>query len=285
MGQVAVGGPLEGGNEVTARLRALQSATDQLLQLRVVEGAAPVVAAAVRDGLGAEVLVMAIRDEDGRHLRTDRQPPSVIPADGPSLLAEVARSGRPLYLHSFVDGGHGPTRQAMTKLRPGTESVAALPLPGPEVPLGVVVIGRPDRRGFSADDIAFLSVLSSMCAMAIESVRRSADRSFVAGIVRDVKRRVGRMRIDLERLHVEVDGRSASLTPTELRLLTFLAEEPGRPRTRSEILRHLWHTDHVGGERACDAHIWNLRRKIERDPSRPEVVVTRRGVGYALEVG
>jgi DNA-binding response OmpR family regulator len=64
----------------------------------------------------------------------------------------------------------------------------------------------------------------------------------------------------------------------------FLAEEPGQPRTRREILTHLWHTEHVGGERACDAHIWNLRRKIERDPSRPELVVTRRGVGYALAV-
>ena len=92
------------------------------------------------------------------------------------------------------------------------------------------------------------------------------------------------MRLDLEQLEIEIDGRTAHLTPTEMRLLLFLAEEPGRPRTRHEILRHLWQTDYVGGERACDAHIWNLRRKIERDPSRPELVVTRRGVGYALEV-
>ena len=92
------------------------------------------------------------------------------------------------------------------------------------------------------------------------------------------------MQIDLEQLQIEVDGRSAHVTPTEIRLLIFLAEQPGRPRTRREILQHLWHTDFVGGERACDAHIWNLRRKIERDPSRPELVVTRRGVGYALEV-
>ena len=92
------------------------------------------------------------------------------------------------------------------------------------------------------------------------------------------------MRIDLEHLEIEIDGRSAHLTPTEMRLLVFLAEEPGRPRTRREILRYLWQTDYVGGERACDAHIWNLRRKIERDPSRPELVVTSRGVGYALKV-
>ena len=67
-----------------------------------------------------------------------------------------------------------------------------------------------------------------------------------------------------------------------MRLLTFLAEEPGRARSRREILRHLWHTEHVGDERACDAHISNLRRKIEREPSRPQRLVTLRGYGYAL---
>jgi DNA-binding winged helix-turn-helix (wHTH) protein len=181
----------------------------------------------------------------------------------------------------------------VTRLRPGTEWVAALPLPGTHRPLGVIVLGRSEHRGFSADDIAFLNVLAGLCALAVERLRLSADRSHVREILRrrqialhtaGTQLRVGRMRIDLELLQLEVDGRSAHLTPTEMRLLMFLAEERGRPRTRGEILRHLWQTDYVGGERACDAHIWNLRRKIERDPSRPELVVTRRGVGYALEV-
>ena len=79
-----------------------------------------------------------------------------------------------------------------------------------------------------------------------------------------------------------VGGRDAHLTPSEIRLLAFLAERPGRARTRREILGHLWHSDHVGDLRACDVHIANLRRKIERDPSHPERVVTVRSVGYAL---
>ena len=215
-----------------------------------------------------------------------------IPLDGRSLIAQVARSGQPVYQPSPPDAGRTGTR-AVSALRPGTESIATLPLPAAEGALGVIVVGRGGDAGFSADDVAFLDVLAGLCGLALERLRLSADRSHVREIIRrrklalhDVgaRLRVGRMRIDLEQLQIEVDGRSAHVTPTEIRLLMFLAEEPGRPRTRREILQHLWHTDYVGGERACDAHIWNLRRKIEREPSRPELVVTRRGVGYALEV-
>ena len=90
------------------------------------------------------------------------------------------------------------------------------------------------------------------------------------------------MDIDLVGHNVSIEGRAATLTTSEMRLLTFLAEQPGRARSRREILRHLWHTEHVGDERACDVHISNLRRKIERQPSRPERLVTLRGYGYAL---
>ena len=47
-------------------------------------------------------------------------------------------------------------------------------------------------------------------------------------------------------------------------------------------MRHLWSSDFVGDERACDIHVSNLRRKIERDPARPERLLTVRGVGYRL---
>ena len=90
------------------------------------------------------------------------------------------------------------------------------------------------------------------------------------------------MDIDLVGHNVSIEGRAATLTTSEMRLLTFLAAEPGRARSRHDILQHLWHTEHVGDERACDVHISNLRRKIERQPSRPERLVTLRGYGYAL---
>ena len=72
------------------------------------------------------------------------------------------------------------------------------------------------------------------------------------------------------------------LTPSEFRLLTFLAEEPERVYSRREIMQHLWQSEYVGDERATDMHVSNLRRKIERDPDNPERVVTVRGIGYKL---
>jgi len=98
-------------------------------------------------------------------------------------------------------------------------------------------------------------------------------------------RRVGDVEIDRLRHTVTVAGTEVFLTPTEFRLLAFLATEPGRAFTAQEILHHLWQSDHVGRGGACKAHISNLRRKIEADPSRPQRIVTVRGAGYALSPG
>ena len=96
--------------------------------------------------------------------------------------------------------------------------------------------------------------------------------------------RVGDIEIDPAGNRVVIAGRAVHLTPSEFHMLVLLAEQPGRCRSRRELLSHLWHTDHVGDERACDAHLANMRKKIERDPSRPERLVTVRGMGYALQI-
>jgi DNA-binding response OmpR family regulator len=94
--------------------------------------------------------------------------------------------------------------------------------------------------------------------------------------------RIGGIEIDPISHEVRVDGRNVQLTPSEFRLLSILAEEPERALSRTDILRRLWQTEYVGDERACDSHIVNLRRKIERDAAKPERIVTVRGVGYKL---
>jgi len=86
--------------------------------------------------------------------------------------------------------------------------------------------------------------------------------------------------IDLARHSVSADGRDVSLTPSEFRLLLLFADDPERAFTRDQIMEHLWQTPYVGDTRACDAHISNLRRKIERDPAHPERIVTVREWGY-----
>jgi two-component system response regulator RegX3 len=108
--------------------------------------------------------------------------------------------------------------------------------------------------------------------------RRELDRSPARGAVV----RAGSLELDLVRHRVRVDGHEVEITPSELTILALLAAEPDRVFSRREIMQHLWNSTYVGDERACDIHISNLRRKIERDPSLPERLVTVRAVGYKL---
>ena len=92
----------------------------------------------------------------------------------------------------------------------------------------------------------------------------------------------GRLRIDTVRHEVLVDGKPASLTPSEFKLLLALAQYPGRVYSRSELLDRVSGHDFAGYERTVDAHVKNLRRKIEPDPPAPGYIETVHGVGYRL---
>jgi DNA-binding response OmpR family regulator len=93
---------------------------------------------------------------------------------------------------------------------------------------------------------------------------------------------VGGLELDLVRHRVLVDGRQVQLTPSEFKLLTLLADHPEQVFSRREVMEHLWETPFFGDERACDVHVSNLRRKIEREPAHPERIVTVREMGYKL---
>ena len=109
--------------------------------------------------------------------------------------------------------------------------------------------------------------------------RRDLDRSGGEG-----RLRVGSLELDPMRHEARVDGFPKRLTPSEFKLLLLLAEQPERVFSRREIMQHLWDSEYVGDQRACDIHISNLRQKLERDPARPDRIVTVRGVGYKLAV-
>lgn len=72
------------------------------------------------------------------------------------------------------------------------------------------------------------------------------------------------------------------LSRTEFELLCCLARNPGRVFSRRELLQQVWGYDFAGETRTVDAHIYRLRRKIEPDPDRPQVIQTVRGFGYRL---
>jgi two-component system, OmpR family, response regulator RegX3 len=107
--------------------------------------------------------------------------------------------------------------------------------------------------------------------------RRELDQSGRGG-----KLRVGTLELDPMRHQATVAGDPKRLTPSEYKLLLLLAEEPERVFSRREIMQHLWDSEYVGDQRACDIHISNLRQKLEEDPANPERIVTVRGVGYKL---
>ncbi|HEX9375313.1 MAG TPA: response regulator transcription factor [Actinomycetota bacterium] len=92
--------------------------------------------------------------------------------------------------------------------------------------------------------------------------------------------RAAGVEVDLPRMRVAIDGRPVDLTPTEFELLATLVREPGRVFTRSQLLEAIRGVAFESYERAIDAHVKNIRRKIEPTPGRPRYLLTVHGVGY-----
>ena len=94
----------------------------------------------------------------------------------------------------------------------------------------------------------------------------------------------GELAIDEERRTVTVRDAIVALTPTEWGLLVALTAFPGRVYSRFELINRIRGYEFEGYERTVDSHVKNLRRKIERDPGTPEIVLTVLGGGYRLGV-
>ena len=70
------------------------------------------------------------------------------------------------------------------------------------------------------------------------------------------------------------------LTPIEFDLLATLMRHQGRALSREQLIEYVWGHDYYGDDRVVDVHIGRLRKKVEADPTHPELIVTARGVGY-----
>lgn len=92
-----------------------------------------------------------------------------------------------------------------------------------------------------------------------------------------------RVMMDVERHIVTVDGQKVSMPLKEFDLLEYLMRNSGRVLTRGQLIDRVWGSDYVGDTKTLDVHIKRLRSKIERNPSRPEILVTVRGLGYKFE--
>ncbi len=94
--------------------------------------------------------------------------------------------------------------------------------------------------------------------------------------------RAGDLELDVPKMRAEVAGRAIDLTTTEFQLLAALGRQPGRIFTRGQLLDAIHGVAFESYERAIDAHVKNIRRKLEPDPRRPRYLLTVYGVGYRL---
>ncbi len=94
----------------------------------------------------------------------------------------------------------------------------------------------------------------------------------------------GEVLLDRANRRVSLRGGEVPMSAKEFDLLCFLLSVPGRPRTREEILNHVWGWDFEGSSRTVDNFIRSLRQKLETDPADPRHILTKHGVGYLLQL-
>jgi len=96
--------------------------------------------------------------------------------------------------------------------------------------------------------------------------------------------RFGEISVDFTRGRVERNGQPVNLAMKEMELLKYLAGRPDRVVTRKELLTEVWGY-HTSNTRTLDVHVAQLRQKLERNPSSPQLLLTVRGQGYQLRAG
>jgi two-component system response regulator RegX3 len=190
--------------------------------------------------------------------------------DGPSAL-ESGRSGR----YALV---------VLDVMLPGLSGVEVCRALRAESDVPILMLTARDAESdrvlgleLGADDYVTKPFSSAELLSRVRAIlrRRELDRSTTV-------RKLGGLQIDLSRHEVLVDGERVHLTLSEFKVLSLLATQPESVVSRRALMQHLWASEHVGDEHACEVHISNLRRKIERDPTQPERLVTVRGEGYKL---
>lgn len=193
-------------------------------------------------------------------------------ADGPSAL-QAARSARPdiVVLDLGLPGMDG--LDVARELRRDGE----LPI--------IMLTARTEEADrvagleLGADDYVSKPFSPRELVARVRAVLRRTDSARSPG---DVVRVGDSLVLDASRMEAAVDGRPVELTPTEFALLLHMARQPGRVFTRAQLLDAVHGVAVESYERAIDAHVKNIRRKIEPDPHAPRHLLTVFGVGYRV---
>jgi DNA-binding response OmpR family regulator len=137
------------------------------------------------------------------------------------------------------------------------------------------------QKGFmmGADDYVTKPFNPRQLVARVEAVLRRT-RGSMEPLARQLSFDDGDLVLDSEEGEVRKAGKTVRLTPREVLLLRLLASNPGRVFSREELIACVLGEDYGGFDRTIDAHVKNLRQKIESDPHEPRYLVTVHGMGY-----
>lgn len=131
-----------------------------------------------------------------------------------------------------------------------------------------------------ADDYVVKPFSAKELVARVKALLRRSQRESRTILAEVLEFDAGRLQIDLSGRRLTRDGQEIALTPTEFDLLSTLARQPGRVFSRQQLIDQVFGYSFEGFDDTIYVHIKNLRRKVERDPSRPEFVQTVYGAGY-----
>lgn len=192
---------------------------------------------------------------------------------GPDALTEFERNGADIVLLDLMLPGL-PGTEVCRQLRQ-TSSVPIIMVSAKDTEVDKVV-----GLELGADDYVTKPYSPRELVARIRAVLR---RGATDEVDDDAVLEAGRVRMDVERHLVSVDGETVRLPLKEFELLEFFLRNPGRVLTRGQLIDRVWGADYVGDTKTLDVHVKRLRAKIEPDPANPATLTTVRGLGYKLD--